>query len=66
MSNKSIFTDVLETDKYYKVYKWCVDTGLFNKTKDGKFKPSKHMTKKNLAIVIYRFYKLLKKNWGLM
>lgn len=64
MSNKSIFTDVPATDKYYKVYKWCVDNGLLHKSKDGKFKPTKTMTKKNVAIVLYRFYKLLKKKNG--
>ena len=50
MSNKSIFTDVPVTDKYYKVYKWCVDNGLLNKAKDGKFNPTKKMTKKKKYI----------------
>lgn len=66
MSNKSIFSDVPETDKYYKYYKWVVDAGLFNKPKDGKFKPKNYITRKQLAIVLVRFYKLIKKNWGLM
>ena len=58
---KSMFNDVPTTDKNYKYYKWAVKNGLLNIDKNGNFNPDKTMKKKHIAIILYRFYKLLKK-----
>ena len=58
---KSMFKDIPVTDKNYKIYKWAAETGLLNIDKDGNFNKEKTIKKKHLAIVLYRFYKLLKK-----
>ena len=58
---KSMFKDVPVTDKNYKIYKWAVKNGLLNIDKNGNFNPGKTMKKKHIAIILYRFYKLLKK-----
>lgn len=62
---KSVFNDVPTTDKYYKIYKWCWQNKLLNRDSKGNFNPSKKMNKKHIAIIIYRLYNFIKKNWGL-
>ena len=58
---KSMFKDVPTTDKNYKYYKWAVNNGIMKKDKDGNFNPDKTMKRKHIAVILYRFYKLLKK-----
>lgn len=58
---ESMFKDVPKTDKYYPIYKAMVKAGIMNIDKNGNFNPDKTIKKKHLAIVLYRFYKFLKK-----
>ena len=63
---KSVFNDVPTTDPYYKIYKWCCENKLLTRDKKGNFNPKKAEKKKHIAIILYRYYDFLKKNWGLM
>lgn len=58
---KSMFNDVPTTDKNYKYYKWAVKNGLLTIDKNGNFNPAKTVKKKHIAIILYRFFKFLKK-----
>ena len=63
---KSIFNNIPVTDKHYKIYKWCCENKLINRDKKGNFNLDKTIKVKYLAIILYRFYNFIKKNWGLM
>ena len=58
---KSIFNDVALDDKNYAKYKAIVDAGLMTKDKEGNFLPSKGITRKNMAVILYRLLKKYKK-----
>lgn len=61
-SKKSKFSDVSIDDKYYHVYEAVSEAGIMRADKKGRFKPNKHVTRKQLAIVVYRLLKMMENN----
>lgn len=59
--DKSMFKDVPTTDKNYKVIKKMADHGIMTANKNGYWKPEKVVTRKDLAIILYRFAKFILK-----
>lgn len=59
--DKSMFKDVPTTDKNYKVIKKLADHGIMTANKDGYWKPDKVVTRRDLAIILYRFAKFILK-----
>ncbi len=56
------FNDVVEGDKYFEEIKWCKEAGVFKGFSDGTFRGGEKMTRRAVAIALYRFAKWLKKN----
>lgn len=59
--DKSPFTDVKTTDKYYKNIKKCYDAGLVNGYADGTFKPNAAITRADVCNILAKLLKLLGK-----
>lgn len=55
---KVVIKDMKKTDKYYKYCKTCAEAGLLKLDKKGNFNPDKPVTKKMLALVLCRLWKL--------
>lgn len=53
-----VIKDMKKSDKYYKYCKTCAEAGLLKLDKKGNFNPDKPVTKKMLALVLCRLWKL--------
>lgn len=51
---QSMFKDVPTTNKYYKYYKKMAEMGIMKANKAGNFRPSKKVTRGELAIILSR------------
>ena len=58
---KSMFKDVPATDQNYKVIKKMADLGIMKANKNGLWKPDKVVTRRALAIILYRLIKVILK-----
>lgn len=53
-----VIKDMKKSDKFYKYCKTCAEAGLLKLDKKGNFNPDKPVTKKMLALVLCRLWKL--------
>ena len=49
------FTDVRQTDYYYKAAVWALENGLISAYSDGGFHPDQPISRSNLVVVLWRY-----------